>query len=861
MMRYLLILMLFVGATLHAAIEIDVTYLQQQLAQDPKNVPYRLILARYYLQNGALKKAEKMLDQIRSIDPKNAKAQTLQKELDRLQKLQNLLPSATLNDPFEVEKALSKIEECPRQLQAYTLLKEAHLPLDSEIHLDAALCYARTGRFKNARLLREVHTFTPSAKKEALDALLALSRNDLEQAQRHADTLAQTNPNVPLTQLVQKKIAQKRAVLAHTAHQKAFGEHSMQALNDYVYLLSQQKEPQKAIDAVREYIRKNPKNREAKILLAKLYYWNGNLERAFHTLYPVRLTNMETRTLYANILYEKGDYTHALVYLPQASKAAKDPKERYNLQKRTAFAWAYIGHDEKANRLFRKLLAQHPDDTEIRNFTQRRSVDSMLQKAIAAHRAKSYDSALTWYTRYYEKTKDPKIAKEIAEINYLKERYREALPWFERYLATTQKDPLVRFHYATALEKRKRYRESIPHFNRVAEESEGELRYLARYHEAHARMQTQEEREWYRAREELKVLNDTLAQTPSTQFTSLKKYVASLCKTAQGPVLKPTYFKDIVLTEGAKKDLNERTVFSNLEFHSTTRPSLKTLLHITPHRNTKPHLELHADYADDAQTRYLNYRIKVANLMAVNGIRYSAAARRFNLDFHGRGKENGKGFALEVQKGTLSLSLGVTQFEEYNMLEPRLTWAPVYGSHTLYMELAWQNGIFQNYRKCMLTGHTGVLHAALYDRILMENLDHTEIGISINAYEDKNINLNAMLDYPFYTVTAWGIKHTFALNENIEYNSKTDLCYSPSRFYDTTYLKYRPKMDFDNGSLRLSLGSGYAFNSGEGVTSYGLESTYTLHGLATLELNCEQTQSSFTTEDIKYCNFNIIQEW
>lgn len=864
-MRYLILMLLFGISYLYSAIEVDVDYLKQQLAHDSRNVPYRLILAKYYLQNSALSEAEKMLEEIKKIDPENRRAALLSRQLGKLQRLQKALPGTTLTNPYEIEKGFDKLiaqNRCDRLLSAYGTLKEMHLPLSQRMHLDAAFCYAGTGDFKNALLLRKIHDLPATDTRLALDTLLALHRGETAGAQQRLQRLRTNYPDSPLVAYTKKRVRTSLHKEGASLAKKAFTQNSLQALHDYVYLLGQQQKPAEAIDAVKTFLKKNPQNRDARILLAKLYYWNGDLERAFHTLYPVRKSSHDARRLYADILYERGDYTHALYYLPETAQLEKDPNERYRLLKRAAFAYAYSGKEAKAQNLFQKLLAQNPHDEEIVRFNRERATQTLLQKAVTAHRLKAYDKALRYYQSYYNKTKDPKIAKEIAEIHYMQEQYDKSLPWFAHYLEKNPHDSLIRFHYATALEKTKQYQKAIAHFARVAKESRGELHYLAAYHEAYGRMQLQEDAQWRKARERLHTLKEALSRTAPTEYQSLKKYVATLTKTADGPVQKPTYFKDIVLTEGAKKNLDINSVFSNVSINSTTHPTYKTLLHITPSRQKKhPHLELHTDYADDTQTRYLNHRIRVANLMVINGIRYSAAARRFDFDFQGGEKAHGRGFSLEAARGKLSLSLGITQFEAFNTLEPKLTWSPVFGSHTLYAAVTWQNGIFQNYNRCMLTDKTHVLHAALYDTILLENLSSAEIGLSLNAYEDRNINLYASANYPIYTTMAGGIEHGLYLNENIDYNTKTDLCYLPARLYDTTYLKYRPKMEFENGSLQMSLGGGYSFQNSERVTSYGVQGNYTLRNLVTFEVDCESTQSSFTTEDIKYCNFNIIQEW
>lgn len=863
-MKYIVLLFFLLNGMLHAAIEVDVDYLRKALQHDRTNVPYRIILAKYYIQEGDYLHAARYLSEAKRLAPDNQPAQRLQKQLQRLTALQRTLPGIRLNNPFALEKALlhyTQKGQCQKFLDIYHQIEAANLPLTQNSKLDAALCYAKTGAFKQARLLLKHNDFPVSDKLLSLKSMLALSQNDLQKANLYLARLQKSYPHSDQIPYLKQKVQAFTETRASQIRKKAFTGNSLQALQEYTYLLSKANRNEEAITATEQFVRQHPTNTEAKILLAKLYYWNGKLDKAFHTLYPIRLTSFETKKLYANILYERHDYKHALYYLPTLAEKEPDPDQRYNLLKRTAFSYAYLKQEEKAKRRFKELLKKHPQDKEIRTFQAQYRNELLLQKAIKAYREKHFDQALSHYITYYQENQDPKIAKEIAEIYYFQKRYQEAFPWFRRYLAHTPSDILVRFHYASALEKEKRYKEAIPHLQSVIRESEGELHYLAQYHLAYALMQLQTDEAWLQARGSLSKLSAELAQTPKNSYPDLKKFVLSLRKKAMGPLQKPTYYKDIVLTAGAKKDLNTETVFSDVKFSATTRPTLKTLLHVNSEKSPKPTLSLTMDYANDSQTDYRNYQVKVANLMAINGIRYSAVAQRYDFRFDREDAQHGKGFFLEAGTKTLTFSIGVESFKKFNTLVPKIHWAPIFGIHTLDMELSYRNGIFGNYRACMLKNQTDMLHFGLYDRILMDNLDYTELGFTVNHYEDKNTNIYASLDLPIWSASFLGLGHTLSFNENIDYNTKTDVCYTPTRLYDSTYLKYSPKISFQEGSLEATIGGGYSFENREALSSYGLKGSYTINRLATFDINCEQQQSSFTTDKIQYCTFNITQGW
>ncbi len=865
-MNYLLAIFLICATALFARIDVDVDYLKRAVQNNPDNSAYRLILSKYYLQNGNYTAAERYVREVLKREPGNRQAMLLQKKIDRLRELQKMLPDVTLSNPFAIEKRLSplvKADRCRHFLKIYRLIEKSQLPTTDRTNLDAAYCYARTGQIDKAKLLLKINDFHRSDRLVTVKALIALSQNDLAGARQHLALLRNTYPESPGIALIEAKIEAKKRQHIKQIEKKAFSQNSIKALNDYVYLLTQEGKKHEAIRAVASYIRQHPSQTEAKILLAKLYYWNGKLDKAFHTLYPIRLHSDETRKLYANILYEKKDYRHALYYLPALSKKEKDPTQRYNLLKRTAFAYQNTGEEQKANAIFKKLLAQNPGDREIRNFMQQRQNQTLLQNAVTAYRQKKFDEALHYYKAYFTKVADPKIAREIAEIYYFKQKFAEAIPYFKTYLTKYPDDTLIRFHYATALEKEKKYARSSEAFAEVMKKAaEEKVRFLAQYHYAYDLMQLQRDREWLMARKTLVDLKKRLDRTDPKAYRDLKKFVTTLLKTAMGPVLKPTYYKDIVLTEGSKKIIDTQAVFADVDFFSTTKPSLKTLLHVVDDKRKKrPSLRFSVDYASDSQTRYTNYRLKIANLMHVNGIRYSASAERYFFNFKGAKNRDGKGFFLHAGTEKMAFGLGVESFDTFNTLVPTFNWSPVAGVHSLYIDTYYKNAVFANYRACTLKNQTNLFHIGIYDRILLENLNYAEVSLSLNAYEDGNTNIYAMASVPLYTTSAFGMEHTILLNENIDYNTKTDVCYTPSRLYDSTYIKYRPKIDFKNGSLQLTLGSGYSFQNQERVSSYAILGNYTLKDFVTFEINCEQLQSSFTTEDIRYCTFNIMQAW
>lgn len=849
-------------------IDIDIEFIKDQISKDPKDTNYRFILAKFYLQNLDIKRSKAYIDQIKKIDPSNQKITALQKRVDSLKELQTILKTENLTDLKNIERKLHKFyleKKYESFIKVYEELDRQKIPLTKKTDLYAALAYEKTNRTHKSRLLLKIKEFEESPELLTLKIDLALRENKIKSAKELFSTLNKKFPTYSGKREIETKIQKRIQKQTQDIKKRSLENNSFQALNEYVYLLSKQKKPLLAIEGVKEFLESNKNHHKAKILLAKLYYWNAKPSEALLVLNSLKKQDNESKTLLANILYEKGEYKKALLYLPKMAKTAQTPKERYFLLKREAFSYAFTKKDKKAQKLFKKLLKINPEDTEILKFQQEYKKQALLEKAAKFHKQKDLKNALFYYEKYFREYKDPKIAREIAEIYYFNKKYTQAIKYFKIYLASSSNDNLILFHLASSYEKKKEYKKAAKNFKKIIEKKDPDLYYLSSYHYAYSLLQMQSEKEWLQARKILQKLSSEIKQSSDKKIKELNTYVNSLLKLSLGPVQKPTYYKDIVLTEGATKIINRADVFSDVDIASATKPTLKMLLHNWEPKkeNIKPRIGISTDYVSDSKMSYYNYSATIEDIAFIGGVRYFAQASKFYFKFKQKYDRDGEGFFIKAKKGDLSFSAGIEKFEKFNTFVPKITWSPVYGSHSLYIDLYYRNAAFANYKSCMIENETSLIHAGIYDQILFEDLSYMELMLSLNAYEDKNNNLFALINYPLFSFsdTKFDIEHKVVFNENFEYNSKTDLCYELSKTYESSYIKYQPKFNFQKGYLQLSLGSGYSFKNSESVNSFSLKGQYTIDDFATFELNCERVQSSFTPDDINYCSFVISQTW
>ncbi|RUM64907.1 MAG: hypothetical protein DSZ05_06885, partial [Sulfurospirillum sp.] len=512
------------------SIDLDIDLLKKSYNDNPRDIGNIVLIVRYYLQNRDYETAQSYLSKVHQKAQSDKVVSRLQKETKLGLKLHRYLPKTNLQNPYMIEKKLNtyfKSKKYDSVVHIYQLLNTLRIPVTPLTNALAAEAYIKTGDMAQAQKILQTKKLPHTPQRLAVETFLQAQRGDLATASKNLARLQKMQPQNPLIVDINKMLHNKEKERVQSVAGKVSTSNSFEALQEYVYLLNKQNKKDKAIRAAAAFLKKNPNNLQAKILLTKLYYWNGDLNRAFHKIYSIRKVSPQTRKLYAHILYEKGDYTHALVYLPEAVRYAENPQERYNLKKRLAFAYAHTGKQKKADKLFRQLLREHPNDHEIAQFRTEKQKQYLLKSAISAYKQKRYAEALKYYRTYFDQTKDPKIAKEIAEIYFfIQKKPTESLPWYRRYLENFPNDRLIRFHYASALEKTKQYAEAANVFGTITECNDAHLCHLARYHQSYSLMQTQEDNDWLQARAILKKLTADLSYSQDPHDQALRKFVA-----------------------------------------------------------------------------------------------------------------------------------------------------------------------------------------------------------------------------------------------------------------------------------------------------------------------------------------------
>ena len=493
--------------------------------------------------------------------------------------------------------------------------------------------------------------------------------------------------------------------------------------------------------------------------------------------------------------------------------------------------------------------------TNITSVEQNKQKSMLLQKAQILVSQKRYKEAIATYKEYYSVYHDSSVLKNIGEIYYFYDDKKLAVPYIKDYLTRFPNDDTARYQLATIYEKNRDYQNAIVEFSKVANHP-NPLYYDAKYHYAYNLMKTKTDENWEKAKTTLTTLTRELSYKKDAKSRALQNYVDSLLVAVSKPRLKPTRYKDIYLSEGSHKIPSFSDVFSVNHIVYANKPhSLKKRKH-----SSKKNLYLGINSISDSDIRYQNYKVGVDNLALSSGVRSSIEVNNYHFKDLAD-KLNGNGVTLEAYSKSFSVGVEFAKVGSLSILSPYASVKGLVGIHSLKAELAYTNGIFLNYRSCMVKNKINVTHFGLSDDVLLDNLQSAHFGVDLNHYDDNNDNIFAQMYLPFFYKKSSKIAHILALGESYEHNSNLESCSNPVESYDVTSLEYKPSITFSQGNLQLGLKPGYSFKTKEKIFSYSLQGNYNFTKEFMMNLNCEQTRSRYSSQKATSCGINFMQEF
>jgi len=395
---------------------------------------------------------------------------------------------------------------------------------------------------------------------------------------------------------------------------------------------------------------------------------------------------------------------------------------------------------EKAYRYMKRLALLGDAKSKIE--LEKIETNELLKKAVSAHKAKEYTSAIRDYKVYYLKTKDTKIAKEIAELCFVEKRVQESLPFYEAYLARNPNDTRIRFRYAAALDTLKLYAQAEVQYRAVSRAEDG-LYTLSTYRYATSLIAQKEDIKWNHSRAVLQNLLQTLQRhSPSKERDELLKFTKATLSKVSKPMPKPTRHKDVILAEGQKKIIDTKYTLSGTEMVTQNIASVKSMLtpiNVPSKRPKQKDVTLSLHALEDDTIRNVSYGIRFNNVtkVAEGSLSLEAKKSRFKT---AQVKHDADGFLVHFTYENFSFGMGMHHFDAFSDVTAELKYHKIFAGHNMTFGLKTTNGAFVNSNACSIDNRINVVQFSLYDAILLSNLDQFEVGLTLNRYDDENIN-------------------------------------------------------------------------------------------------------------------------
>jgi len=439
---------LFLIFTSLFSLEIDVNDLVKKVKKNPNDIFNRLILAKYYLKNNQIDNAKIYLNEILKKDPKNKSAKLLLTKIKYktiINKIENeygdlnkYIDSLYQNQKYDIllkfyknfpnlnynQDSIIKISRVAMWKGDYDLSLNLLSKLKNEKNLDVyeikAYDYLYNGNIKKANYYFKTLYYATGNKNYALKAIetdLQLSKT--KEAQKILYSIKHSLKKEEYNKLKNKinEIINKQIIIL----KKEYNNNPSFKNLEKLAIAEFQTNHQKAISLVKNYIKQNPTNSKAKIFLAKLLSWDGNLKEAQKYLNEfIDTDNYDAKLLYGKILGWNGIYDKAIIYLSDVYENGNE-SQKYEALKNIAFIKMWQNKNNEAKKIFLKLLKQNPKDIDIKEALMmiNRNIKPLIKK----------------YSKLYKKyPNNEEIVLKLADLYYMDNQLNKAALLYEKYI-------------------------------------------------------------------------------------------------------------------------------------------------------------------------------------------------------------------------------------------------------------------------------------------------------------------------------------------------------------------------------------------------------------------------------------------
>jgi len=450
--------LIFLLSSILFALELDVDSLIKKVSANPNDVKNRLVLAKYFLNKKEYKKAKQFLNEVLKIEPSNRYAKHMKKKIEAInyisrltkngQTFDEIIDTYYQNNQYKEllkfynilvfvypskkdilqDKSYLKIAKVAMLNKNYELSLKVLDKVEDKENLDffkikAYNCYYLSNFDCAKKYFQKLFQATEDIEyaKKLLDIYITLG--DIKNAKKTLLSIKRTHKlpkNSDLISNYEKKISKLENEYIKNLKEKYNKNPTFKNLKPLV-LAVYNKNPKKGIELVKDYIKNNPEDDKAKILLVKLLLWNGNNKEALKILTKIQKTNdSETKLLFGKILTWQEEYDKAMKFLSDVEKNGSKA-QKYEAKKMIGYIYLWKNQKEDAKKIFEELLKINPNDEDIKE-------SLLVIKGNIKPVIKKYERLLA------KNPKDKTIILKLAEYHHMAKEYKKALKYYKKYL-------------------------------------------------------------------------------------------------------------------------------------------------------------------------------------------------------------------------------------------------------------------------------------------------------------------------------------------------------------------------------------------------------------------------------------------
>jgi len=445
--------------------EIDYKTLEEIVANNPKAIKERVILAKYYEKNSNDLKAMNLVDEVLHRDAKNKNALAIKDKIQTKERVKGIFREAGLATPIDSQEAQKRLDSYYKAnnyqfySNLYQALVDTDVKLEDAYYIKAAYIYLwdahynasekalgklkQTHNIDEAKIYADIYYYRGNYKHAAklyeklyssdynLETAIKLINcyvyvGKIQKAQRLQTFLARKYPNNKKLAKLDKKIVTSKNSYLVSLKKKYEIDKNINTLTQYTNALYAANKKDETLAVIHEYNKKK-ESKDSLLLEVKYLIWMGETKEALDILRLNKLEgNLAAKLMLGKIYSWDQEYEKSIKNLKDVIDKSQDKDMLFEAKNALAHVYLWQKKDPQAKKMFDTLHKERPNNKEVKEALMQLKHD--------------YKGLLSIYKRKAYKSNNQGDMKYLAELYGLNKNYDMAIKTLKSYLRDNPHD-------------------------------------------------------------------------------------------------------------------------------------------------------------------------------------------------------------------------------------------------------------------------------------------------------------------------------------------------------------------------------------------------------------------------------------